>query len=99
MYPELVDEVNGDHRENHERIESEQWQGQPEKVFVNAFTCTLAQGSTEIQFYRGVMWDVASPKQSNLVIGAMETVVEEVVEEEQQDPCPPLSLYDVSEWA
>ena len=90
MDPELVEQADADHGDDHGRLETEQRQGQPEQVFVYPLADALAQCRTKVHVLRRVMVDVPGPEQADFMVGAVKPVVGEIVQQKQQQPGPPL---------
>ena len=86
MDPELVQRVHGRHAEEHQRGEAEDRQRQVEDPGEGALEGALAQGDRQVELLALVVDDVGGPERVDLVAGAVEPVVEEVLAEKARDP-------------
>ena len=81
----------------HYRIEAEDRQPQPEKIFVNTLANALTQRRAVIQILRGMMLDVSGPEQAHFMVHAVEPVIGNIVGEKQNHPGPPLPANHIAQ--
>ncbi|MNG89145.1 hypothetical protein D3C79_480010 [compost metagenome] len=89
MHPELVQQVERRHRDEHQRRHTEQRQRQVEQPREDEPAAGLAQRRGEVVLLALVMHRVRSPQHVALVAKTMQPVVAEVVQDKGQQPHPP----------
>ena len=91
--PELVKQADRLHGHHHQGIKAQQGQPDPEeKSSAQKAGPGLAQGGGEIVALGGVVIDMGGPEKPAFVAEAVEDIVGEIFQKEQQNPAPPHNL-------